>query len=42
MVNLSFFEFTKLSKENQWEILFKEGVFINSAIHGNIEFVLYK
>lgn len=39
---LSFYEFTQLSEEGQYELVFKEGEFLNSSSKDDLKFALYK
>ncbi|AZI38622.1 hypothetical protein [Epilithonimonas vandammei] len=39
---LSFYEFTQLSKEEQYNLAFTLGEFINASEKGNVRFALYK
>jgi 5-hydroxyisourate hydrolase-like protein (transthyretin family) len=39
---LSFYEFTQLSEEGQYELVFKEGEFLNSSTKNDLKFALYK
>lgn len=41
-MNLSFYEFTQLPDEQQFNLVFKEGEFIDSREIGGNRFVLYK
>ena len=42
MKELSFFEFTQLSKQQQYELVFNEGEYTDVAEIGESEYVLYK
>ncbi|KFC19694.1 hypothetical protein [Chryseobacterium sp. FH1] len=39
---ISFYEFTQLSDEEQYELVFKEGEFLNYSIKNDLRFTLYK
>ena len=39
---LSFYEFTQLPKEEQYNLAFTLGEFINTSETGNVRFALYK
>lgn len=39
---LSFYEFTQLPEEKQYEIVFSSGEFVDSSVKGEVKFVLYK
>lgn len=39
---LSFYEFIQLLDEEQYELVFKEGEFLNSSIKSDLKFALYK
>ena len=39
---ISFYNYTLLSKEAQYELLFLHGTFIESKVRKNITYVLYK
>ncbi len=39
---MKFFDFTLLSDENQFDLVFNEGVFIDFSVVGNSRFTLYK
>lgn len=38
----TFYEFTQLSEEQQHDLVFTKGDFINTSVKGNIKFALYK
>ena len=42
MKELSFFEFTQLSKQQQYELVFNEGEYTDVAEIGESKYVLYK
>jgi hypothetical protein len=42
MKELSFYEFTQLSKEEQYDLVFREGEFINSSFKNDVKFALYQ
>jgi len=39
---LSFYEFTQLSDEEQYDLLFREGEFLDSSTKKEVEFILYR
>lgn len=39
---LSFYEFTQLSKDEQYHIVFTEGKFVDVNLKNNIKYVLYE
>lgn len=39
---MEFFQYTKLFKHEQWDLLFRNGEFIGSKTHSESKFVLYK
>lgn len=39
---ISFFEFTQLSDEQQYDLLFREGEFLDYSIRNDVKFALYK
>ncbi|MCD1117548.1 hypothetical protein [Chryseobacterium turcicum] len=39
---LSFYEFTQLPEEEQYELVFSSGEFIDSSVKGEVKYVLYK
>ncbi|WP_159474782.1 hypothetical protein [Chryseobacterium sp. 18068] len=39
---LSFYEFTQLSDEQQYDLLFRNGEFLNYSVRNNVKFALYK
>ena len=41
MRELSFYEFTQLPEEQQYDLVFTKGEFIDASIKDNVKFVLY-
>ncbi|MFC4163888.1 hypothetical protein ACFOWU_09495 [Epilithonimonas zeae] len=39
---LSFYNYTQLNKEDQYDLVFREGEFIDSSLKNDVKFVLYK
>ncbi|PWN58441.1 hypothetical protein C1634_023095 [Chryseobacterium viscerum] len=42
MKELSFYEFTQLSESERYDLVFREGEFIDSSIRNDVKFALYK
>lgn len=42
MRELSFFEYSQLPESKQYELVFREGEFIDSSVKNEVKFALYK